>query len=129
MVVVAEDRPAHDGDPIYRLGDNTTTVDWVNRCGGAKITEAAALMRVLGVLESKEGMVPSGVSHYRYRQCDSRWYLTVAAQRTPICKKRWQEANMGTQGASILFGGLAWILSRVGIAPWSLATYGVGFEL
>lgn len=51
MVVVAGDRSEHDNDLVYFQGDNTLAVTWVNRCGGTHHPRAAALMRLLGVLE------------------------------------------------------------------------------
>lgn len=52
MVMVEEDRPTHEGDPVHFLDDDTAAVGWVDRCSGARDPRAAALMLLSGVLES-----------------------------------------------------------------------------
>lgn len=57
MVVFMEDRGTHEGDPVYFLRDTTAAAGWVNFCGGAKDPRAVFLMWLLGVLESKGGLL------------------------------------------------------------------------
>ena len=57
-LVILQNRPEPEGDPVLLRGDNAVAVSWVNRWGRSRDERASLTMRLLGRLE-----ITSGWSH------------------------------------------------------------------
>ena len=55
LTVHEEERPEYPGQSILMKGDNMSAVHWVNQCRGSKEPRSGALMRIMGVLEMRNG--------------------------------------------------------------------------
>lgn len=104
MCDVAGDSPLQDGDVACMQGDSTSAVSWANKCGKTKDPGAAALMRVLGMLELRSGWC---LSAHRRAGCDHivaggifRLPLTLTPSRTnaTLPSPEWQEVQLGARG-------------------------------
>ena len=105
--------PEFPGQSILMRGDNMSAVHWVNKCRGAKEPRSGALMRMMGVLEMRNGwrFRAKHIKGVANTLADgiSRWDRADIASnlhsfRPDIC---WQEQRLGQEALDLTFGVLA----------------------
>ena len=113
LTVHEEETPEYPGQSILMKGDNMSAVHWVNQCRGSKEPRSGALMRIMGVLEVRNGWrfrakhikgvantIADGIS--RWDRNDIA--LNLHSCRPDVC---WQEQLLGGAARALISGVLA----------------------
>lgn len=107
MTVHAGERPECPGQSVLMRGDNMSAVHWVNKCRGAKEPRSGALMRMMGVLEMRNGWrfrakhikglantLADGISRWKHEEIGAN----LRSYRPDIC---WQEQHLGQEALDL----------------------------
>lgn len=114
-IYMGGERQARRGGAVRIRANNGSAVAWVKgyRGGGKKQTRGGALMRMMGALEARGGVVHSGKARTRGRFPDGRWTDTVEEMSDPgetkhkINRSRLAGAETRGRGAADVFGDIA----------------------
>jgi len=107
LTVHAGECPECPGQSVLMRGDNMSAVHWVNKCRGAKEPRSGALMRMMGVLEMRNGWrfrakhikglantLADGISRWNHNDIAAN----LRSHRPDI---RWQEQHLGQEALEI----------------------------
>jgi len=107
------ERPEFVGQSVLMKGDNFSAVHWVSKCRGSKEPRSGALMRMMGVLEMRNGWrfrakhlkgvakpLADGISRWDRKEIA----LKLHSLRPDV---RWQEQRLGEAAAALTSGVLA----------------------